>query len=472
VAAQRGKAIGEQAMKLTFSNLGTIKKTELDLRPLTVIIGPNNSSKTYLAYSIYGIWQSAWEVPANQWFAKLRWKDDKTGTSLALDDHFVISINRRLENLAHLFSKELNVFFQDSSHKLFAEASFLIQADQDEILQAAERLFKSKEIAGQIQRGVAKFQPVSRWMEDGTSLAPPGEEVKVHFGLTAVRALLPRPFLLPAERNALVITYKMLANRRYKLMKDRQRESFGKRTISKQQGEILRGQGDIRYPKPIEDFLDFLTDLDLLEEVKLESERASLFQGLANVIERTIQNRGKIRFRATVLGGRELKIDVKRGLSIDLYNASSSIKQLTPLLLYLRYRAKTNDFLIIDEPEMNLHPEAQAKLLEVLGILVNLGVRVLLTTHSPYFMSHLNNLVAGTTANPAILKKQASSLYLGDPRAFLTMDQVGAYEMKDNELRSLKDEDYGIRWDTLSDVSVELQQKFFEIHQKGSAGHG
>jgi len=39
-------------MRITFSNLGTIKKTSLDLRPLTVIIGPNNSSKTYVAYAI------------------------------------------------------------------------------------------------------------------------------------------------------------------------------------------------------------------------------------------------------------------------------------------------------------------------------------------------------------------------------------------------------------------------------------
>ena len=40
-------------MKIRFSNLGTIRETVIDLRPLTVIVGPNNSSKTYLAYSIY-----------------------------------------------------------------------------------------------------------------------------------------------------------------------------------------------------------------------------------------------------------------------------------------------------------------------------------------------------------------------------------------------------------------------------------
>jgi predicted ATPase len=44
-------------MKIKFQNLGSIKEAELDLRPLTVIIGPNNSNKTYIAYSIYGLWK-------------------------------------------------------------------------------------------------------------------------------------------------------------------------------------------------------------------------------------------------------------------------------------------------------------------------------------------------------------------------------------------------------------------------------
>ena len=45
-------------MKIRFYNLGQIKETELDLKPMTVIIGPNNSNKTYIAYSVYGLWQS------------------------------------------------------------------------------------------------------------------------------------------------------------------------------------------------------------------------------------------------------------------------------------------------------------------------------------------------------------------------------------------------------------------------------
>jgi hypothetical protein len=79
-------------------------------------------------------------------------------------------------------------------------------------------------------------------------------------------------------------------------------------------------------------------------------------------------------------------------------------------------------------------------------------------------MDHLNSLVSG---NPDVLKKQAVALYLKDDRAFVSFESVSAYEMRDNQLHSLKDED--IRWDTLSDVSHELQHKYFQIYERGKA---
>ncbi len=273
---------------------------------------------------------------------------------------------------------------------------------------------------------------------------------------------------LPAERNAFINTYKILVNRRYKILKETQREFFSTRSkVTDRQLELSREQGDIRYPQPVEDFLDFLTDLELENKSDPDPKNKNVFQQLADQIEYYIQNENKTKFNNTKFGGKEIKVSVKKGLEIDLYNASSSIKQLAPLLLYLRYRAKVGDFLVIDEPEMNLHPESQVKLLEALSILVNLGVRVLLTTHSPYIMAHLNNIVNGNHDDQEILENQAQSLYLQDSEAFLKMDQVSAYEIKENKVLSLHDPDYGIRWDTLSDVSVDVQQKFFAIYEAG-----
>jgi hypothetical protein len=460
------------AMKITFSNLGTIKKTALDLRRLTVIIGPNNASKTYVAYTTYGLWKSpnpslATHLPD---ILLLRFRKIGDNLTLRINADFIARVTDLLKQFHVDFQERLETHFQDSSHRIFLKTKLDVQIEPKEVLAAVKQAVSSQ-FPGWTFRNEIVTIPMGSGSEQERSTRD-REYLSGRFVGATANCLFPDPLLLPAERNAFVTTYKMLATRRFRILREGQRGLFDhKRSGSQRQLDLMREQGDVRYPIPIEDFLDFLTDVELSEDLDLRLGERNPFRDLANDIEDKIQGKNKTRLTATKLGGREIKVDVKKGLSIDLYNASSSIKQLAPLLLYLRYRAKENGFLIIDEPEMNLHPESQAKLLEALAILVNLGVRVLLTTHSPYFMAHLNNLVAGAV-DPEIRKKQAASLYLGDERAFLPMDDVSAYEMKDGQLSSLKDEDYGIRWDTLSDVSAELQQRFFAIQEEGHAGRG
>jgi polynucleotide 5'-kinase involved in rRNA processing len=42
------------AMKITISNLGVVKKAEIDVKPLTILVGENNTGKTWLAYTLAG----------------------------------------------------------------------------------------------------------------------------------------------------------------------------------------------------------------------------------------------------------------------------------------------------------------------------------------------------------------------------------------------------------------------------------
>lgn len=468
-------------MKIKLWNLGSIKEAEVDLRPLTVIIGPNNSNKTYIAYSIYGLWINRHD--------RLRFRDDilKKIEFTNQADHWSLKIDRRfydvisevIQSSASEFSGiKLQSFFQDSSGKIFDETKFSIEISEDDIKTAIEKVLADTiEYHGSLASlGIKKIERSDNNSEILFYWEKRNEEhtdflssiVIGTFISTVVKFSFSDILPLPAERNAFINTYKMLANRRYKLLKENQRELLIQRRINQdRQLELLKEQGDIRYPQPVEDFLDFLTDIELENKPDPIAKNKNDFQKLADQIEKYIQNNNKTIFKKTKFGGREIKVSVKRSLEIDLYNASSSIKQLAPLLLYLRYRAKSGDFLVIDEPEMNLHPESQVKLLESLAILVNLGVRILLTTHSPYLMAHLNNIVNGNHQNPELLAEQAKLLYLQDSRAFLKMEQVSAYEMKNNQLLSLHDPEYGIRWDTLSDVSVDIQQKFFAIYEAG-----
>lgn len=470
-------------MKIKLLNLGSIKEAEVDLRPLTVIIGPNNSNKTYIAYSIYGLWINQLDgfYFSSEILEKIEFTNQADHWSLKIDRHFYDVISEIVQKSASEFSGiKLQSFFQDSSGKIFEKTKFSIEISEDDIKTAIEKVLAD---TIEYRRSLASLgiNKIERSENNNEILFYQEKEDKINnykdivflnFVAAVVKFSFSDALPLPAERNAFINTYKMLGNRRYKLLKGNQRELLTQGRINRRinrdrQLELLKEQGDIRYPQPVEDFLDFLTDIELENKPDPIAKNKNDFQKLADQIEKYIQNNNKTIFKKTKIGGREIKVSVKRSLEIDLYNASSSIKQLAPLLLYLRYRAKSGDFLVIDEPEMNLHPESQVKLLESLAILVNLGVRILLTTHSPYLMAHLNNIVNGNHQNPELLAEQAKLLYLQDSRAFLKMEQVSAYEMKNNQLLSLHDPEYGIRWDTLSDVSVDIQQKFFAIYEAG-----
>lgn len=434
-------------MKLTFKNLGKIKQTTLDLRPLTVIIGPNNTNKTYLAYCVHGIADAmrfeSWLELGNQAMS-LKLPEVAAAMQAAMNDKLTS------------FVRGLPEYFQDTYGGLFKETTLRVGLDEGDVQTALSQI--SGELGGHVT------------LSDSAVLV---HEVKRNkqralefVAFTAADRVLGTPLTLPAERNALVITYKVLSTRRYRILRDIERVRKVRRTSEhKAAGDrdvaLIREQGDIRYPAPIEDFLDFLTDVELAP-VPLNGPK-SPFGRLASRIEDGIQAGHRTGYESTALGGRELALKVSDALRIDLYNASSSIKQLAPLLLYLRYRAAPQQLLIIDEPEMNLHPEGQAKLLEALAMLSNLGVHVLLTTHSPYIMAHLNNLIAADADSQPRRRRQAKHLYLGDPAAFLPPHAVSAYEMRADGLTTLADPEYGIRWDTLSDVSAELQQRYFSI---------
>ncbi len=105
-----------------------------------------------------------------------------------------------------------------------------------------------------------------------------------------------------------------------------------------------------------------------------------------------------------IIGGKyELKNDVLLYIpndtknadekSVPVYVASSSIKSLFLIDLYINCLAKPNDILIIDEPELNLHPDNQIKMAGLLAKLSNAGVKVLVTTHSDYFIREINNRI-------------------------------------------------------------------------------
>jgi ABC-type cobalamin/Fe3+-siderophores transport system ATPase subunit len=92
------------------------------------------------------------------------------------------------------------------------------------------------------------------------------------------------------------------------------------------------------------------------------------------------------------------------GAAISIKNTASGIKVFGLLKILVDNEFVTKDtILIFDEPENHLHPKWQLKLAEVLLSLVESGVYVLVSSHSPYLIEALKRGVdrAGLAANEA-----------------------------------------------------------------------
>lgn len=73
--------------------------------------------------------------------------------------------------------------------------------------------------------------------------------------------------------------------------------------------------------------------------------------------------------------------------------ASSLVRSLLILNYYIFHEAQKNDILMIDEPELNLHPKNQILIARLLVLLVNAGIKVFITTHSDYIVRELSNCI-------------------------------------------------------------------------------
>ena len=100
------------------------------------------------------------------------------------------------------------------------------------------------------------------------------------------------------------------------------------------------------------------------------------------------------------------------------------VSELAPVLLYVRHVVRSDDVLIIEEPEAHLHPAMQAAFARELARLVHSGIRVVMTTHSEWFLEQIGNLVRASALPPS---KRAG---IRGAEIALRPDQVGAWLFK------------------------------------------
>jgi AAA15 family ATPase/GTPase len=158
-----------------------------------------------------------------------------------------------------------------------------------------------------------------------------------------------------------------------------------------------------------------------LESDKLQSLNACLYR----------LNLSK-RIEATEVNDTQIELKVSRNFDSDdmvnIVDVGSGVSQILPVLVAL-VAAEPDQLVYLEEPEIHLHPRAQANLGDIIVDAANRGVRVVLETHSDLLLRRIQSLVAEDKISPdkAILHWFSRDQNGFTQIATAEMDSTGAF---------------------------------------------
>ena len=440
-------------MIFEFKNLGSIKEAQIEMGNLTVICGKNNTGKTYLTYVVWGMLsnQLTYTMQNPNTFPEIDKIDIKnrlnSGKVVEVDLELVKkSIERKLFNDIEGLSAQLHKIF--SINKSFFQNTIInINAtDIDLYAKELKRRYSTINTSILYEKDV-NSHIVKLFLEHKNQAI---DELDVeNLWLFLVANLLYSPvFLLTAQRDSVELFYKTL---------DKQNSNLINKLRETKNLDLL--EQIARFALPIEKNIDFARDL--LNITKYNSFLTEENSTLLSEIE-LILGVNFIISNETVL----IK-DTKTSTIIPSYVASTSVRSLLHLHFWLKHQARKGDLLMIDEPELNLHPENQIKMARLFAKLVNAGIRVWITTHSDYIVKELNNcIMLGNVSNRTeILEKYKGEYSENDILKAEDLKAYIAYNLPDggSTVRKIEIDKYGMvesTFDETIDKMNEISQTF------------
>ena len=462
-------------VKISVSNYGPIAEAKnIELCPLTVFVGPSNTGKSYLAILVYALFNSLPEF--REGFYGL-------GRRFFRDKEIFPDFN---EKMIRTLSEELS-----STDKEKREFSDLSEKLQEWINSETARSI-SENFHQEIQRcmGVSEEQAIFikdnfnlNWEDAKKNLTLRSSKEKSHIQIKEVE-FTDREF---AGIKSLISDEKESSNRIrqnefvvriflddileniFDIGDETESESFylpAARTGIMQSHRAIAGAlverapfagiADVSVPTLSGILSDFLKEIIIMDTTEHPDEKVGK---IAEEMEKDIL-RGSVKTEFTKNTMYPQFLYKQNGLEVPLLRSSSMVSELAPIVLFLRHRVVPGDLLIIEEPESHLHPAAQREMARVVVHLVRAGVRVMVTTHSEYFLEQLSNHVRRSKLQPS-----------EDSGSFLKEEEVGAYAFGPGEkgtiVERLKfDNEDGIVSDDHGEVSSDLYNETVDLLER------
>ena len=434
---------------VTAKNLGPLAEGVVELKPLTIFVGPSNTGKSYMAAAIWavaqaiesgnlgfipGVWRAIHRpqdedpeaVKAIQHWIELQngLLDRSSGIAVAeLPEAAQLVIDKFTRQLLDITCTKIKdrlryAYGKDSEFaKNGKPADFSLAVRRDNPLLSLNVTLTGHE-KPMSAFDISKSKVPSYELEnlpmgfDGGLYENMADYLFRRAKMMAMKSIVddfpPDSYYLPAARSGIVQGQKVLAA-----------------ALVRQSSRIGIEQFNIpTLPGMATEFLSQLLGLD--KRMARFPEFTSQLGAAISFIENNVLY-GKIDLDESgglptpeivyLTGGAELP-----AAKYTLDHTSSMVSELAPLILFLKYLVNRGDLLVLEEPESHLHPAAQLRMARGIARLVNAGVRILITTHSSDLMGQIDNLISLSNVS----EETARSLGF-EQEECLNPEQVSAY---------------------------------------------
>ena len=426
------KPLSTLNFRVKVRDFGPISKADVTVRPLTILVGPNRSGKSQIAMLIHSLILSHNKMRFRIFDLNTRYSVvfQKKLMSVIKDasrqkgDKISISStkmhNLRREYTAFLFrnvlAEELQSCFSATPDQLtrFGKRSYEIKISKPKDFRMVNqknsfslRMALSQKINLVIRQGrVPSYEIYTD--KNGN----PTYELKTNIrtyrsrgnmGIEIMNAIEARvsqdmpltSYYFPAARSGILHAHRTVA------------------------ASMIRNAGrnaimGVQIPQILGTIRDFVSDLTEIRPT------AGTFKKMGEMLEQEMIG-GLLKLSSPKVGIPEIEYEYDDH-KIPLHRVSSSISEIAPITLFLKYMVMEGDLLIIEEPEAHLHPSNQLILARYIVKMIRAGLNVLITTHSTLILEQLSNFLQASKID----KGTKSKLKFGTDE-YLTTDEIAPY---------------------------------------------
>lgn len=418
--------------RILIKNFGPIREVDIQIKPLTLFIGPQSSGKSTISKLIYLGQQ--WKFELLSFIINTEFKNSSRREIIA-------DVAYRLETFLYdlvnfdFRTQECHIAYYKEGKEFF---SFSIT--DSEIESERRNLPKvtfSVEFQNNLLELIEKSRKLQSWRKNNVTLSG-SDEVIYRGRLEKLQneSLIALNFWFVNEADQ--VTYVPAGRSMFAILSDE-----------------LNKLDQVRFDHVIRKFRNLITDLRVFYGKSQGWYLEKKGDNLENRVARLLG--GEYSYDKGI--GERILISPNRDIPI---NAASSGQQEALWIVLINYffiQKRKPVFCILEEPEAHLFPKTQKELVELIALMRNqTSSSVLITTHSPYILEAINNLIFAYQVGD-VKEDETDAIISKD--IWIDKEHVAAYEIMNGTCDSIMDESLGqIRIDYIDSVSKEINSDY------------